>query len=124
MDPDTRRIAAVVAHRHRAGRCPLLVHALGTGESFAIEPLPDGFRDVASGQMVRPRPDGFALDGGEVDLRFTGDLDFEGRDGASGARFTGRAGGGASVTLYGRDPADYATYAMSYRPDGAVAQPG
>ncbi|MCR0982691.1 hypothetical protein [Roseomonas populi] len=125
MDPDTRRIVAVVAHRSRAGRCPVLVHALGTGESFVIEPLPDGFRDVASGQVVRPGPDSFVLDGaGPVDLQATGDLDFEGFDHASGERFTGRAGGGASVTIYGGGQADYFQYAMSYRPDGSVSQPG
>ncbi|WP_458098289.1 hypothetical protein [Roseomonas sp. WA12] len=125
MDPDTRRIVAVAAHRRCVGRCPVLVHALGTGESFVIEPLPDGFRDAATGRVVHLGPDGLALDGaGAVDLHFTDDIAFEGYDHASRERFRGRAGGGASVTLYDDPRADYFQYAMSYRPDGAIAQPG
>ncbi|MBP0494578.1 hypothetical protein [Roseomonas indoligenes] len=125
LNPDIRRIIAVEAHRRRAGRCPVLVHSLDTGESFVIEPLPDGFRDATTGLTVRESTTGIALDGAAaVDLRLNGDIAFEGQDHASGERFTGHAGGGASVTFHDSRRVHFFQYAISYRPDGAIAQPG
>ncbi|MFT8242933.1 hypothetical protein [Roseomonas sp. BN140053] len=114
MHPDLRRIIAVEAHRRRTGRCPATVHALGTGESFAVEASPDGFHDLASGLRVRSEPAGIVLeDGSTVELRLDGDVFFSGRDAVSGEYFTGRAGGGASVTLYPTVGTDYFQYAMA-----------
>lgn len=114
MDADLRRIVAVEVHRRRTGRCPVLVHALGTGETFRIAPRPDGFADLATGLLVRQTADGIALDGGgAITLRLTGDIGFEGQDLASGERFSGHAGGGASVTLYDARRTGFFQYAVS-----------
>jgi len=114
MDADLRRIVAVEVHRRRTGRCPVLVHALGTGETFRIEPQGDGFRDLATGLRVRPTSGGIELEGaGPVSLRLTGDIGFEGQELASGERFTGHAGGGASVTLYDSRCIGFFQYAVS-----------
>ena len=113
MDADLRRIVAVEVHRRRTGRCPVLVHALGTGETFRIEPRDDGFLDLATDLRVRSTPEGIDLDGTTVALRLTGDVAFEGQDLASGERFTGHAGGGASVTLYDARRTGYFQYAVS-----------
>jgi hypothetical protein len=112
MSPELRRIVAVEVHRRRSGRCPVEVHSLGTGESFAIRPLPDGFLDLDSGALIRSGDMRLATPEGAVELRLVGDVFFEGRLDASGERFSGRAGGGASVTLYeaGRD--DYFQFAV------------
>lgn len=116
MDADLRRIVAVEVHRRRTGRCPVLVHALGTGETFRIVPRPDGFADLATGLLVRPTADGIALDGaGPIALCLTGDIAFEGQDLASGERFSGHAGGGASVTLYDAHRTGFFQYAVSDR---------
>jgi hypothetical protein len=102
----------VEAHRRATGRCAVLLHALGTGESFAIVPAGAGFRDVASGLMAHSTPDdALQVGAARVTLSFEDAVLFRGRDLESGARFTGRAGGGASVTLYA-DGGDYFQYAV------------
>jgi hypothetical protein len=119
MQPDLRRIVAVEAHRRRSGSCPLRVHSLGTGESFEITPATDGFIDVASGMTVRidgariVLPDGR----GPIDLSMVGDVAFEGVERGSNEPFSGRAGGGASVTLYDRNRADFFQYAVGTAAD-------
>jgi hypothetical protein len=115
MSPDLRRIVIVEAHRRRSGRCPLRVHSLGTGETFDIKPAADGFYDVASGTTVRI--DGaqilFADGRGPIDLALVGDVGFDGFEHARREPFSGRAGGGASVTLYDRGRHDYFQYAIA-----------
>lgn len=115
MSPELRRIVIVEAHRRRSGRCPLRVHSLGTGESFDIKPVADGFYDVASGTTVRI--DGaqilFADGRGPIDLMLTGDVGFDGFEHGGREPFSGRAGGGASVTLYDRHRNDYFQYAIA-----------
>jgi len=114
MTATTRRIIAIEAHRRRTGHCPTLIHALGTGETFEVEPFADGFLDRGSGQRVEATPDRRLLSAGRAlaELRLTGDLGFEGFDVGASERFTGSAGGGASVTLHGADPKDYSQYAV------------
>jgi hypothetical protein len=114
MDPELRRIIAVEAHRRRTGRCPVLIHSLGTGESFDIEPRPDGFVDISSGRRVRSEADRIHLpaDGLAVDIRFDDDIAFSGFDPASHERFSGRAGGGSSVTIYDGEEVGYFQYAV------------
>jgi len=115
MSPDLRRIVIVEAHRRRSGRCPLRVHSLGTGETFDIKPAKDGFYDVASGVTVRIERNQIMLaDGrGPIDLSLVGDVGFDGFDHAGREPFSGRAGGGASVTLYDRHRNDYFQYAIA-----------
>jgi hypothetical protein len=119
VQSDLRRIAAVEAHRRRSGRCPVKVHSLGTGETFEIRPIGDGFLDVASGMHVRV--DGVRIllpDGrGPIELMLVGDIGFDGIDRGNGERFSGRAGGGASVTLYDHDRNDYFQYAVAAEGD-------
>jgi hypothetical protein len=112
MRPEIRRIVAVEAHRRRAGRLPRVIHSLGTGESFAIAATPAGFTDLASGIEARPEPARILLpDGAAIAFALDGDVGFAGYDPESRERFTGRAGGGASVTVY--DPGGgYVQYAM------------
>jgi hypothetical protein len=114
MQPEVRRIVAVEAHRRRSGRCPVRVHSLGTGETFEIRPSPDGFLDISSGMAISV--DGARInlpDGrGPVELTLTGDVGFDGYDHESREPFSGRAGGGASVTLYDRDRKDFFQYAV------------
>jgi len=114
MQPDIRRIIAVDAHRRRSGRCPVLVHSLGTGESFDIQPMADGFLDVASGLRVQVADERIVLPDTQetIDIRFTGDVSFDGYDHASNEPFSGRAGGGASVTVYDSRRIDYFQYAV------------
>ena len=114
MQPDLRRIVIVEAHRRRSGRCPLRVHSLGTGETFEIKPVADGFLDVESGTTVRSEGSHIVLSNGRgpVDLTLVGDVAFDGFDHDEQEFFTGRAGGGASVTLYDRDGKDYFQYAV------------
>ena len=114
MQPDLRRIVAVEAHRRRSGRCPVRVHSLGTGETFEIRPVANGFTDVASGMTVRTDGTRIVLpDGrGPIELTLTGDVGFDGVERGSGEPFSGRAGGGASVTLYDRDRNDFFQYAI------------
>jgi hypothetical protein len=115
MQSDIRRIIVVEAHRLRSGRCPVKVHSLGTGESFDIRPTADGFVDVASGLTVRTSPGHILLTDtqGTIDLHLTGDVAFDGYDHVSNEVFSGRAGGGASVTVYDKDRADYFQYAVA-----------
>lgn len=116
MEPEIRRIIAVDAHRRRTGRCPTTIHSLGTGESFAVEPAADGFTDVASGLKVRSDPTHIMLqgDGAVIDLAFEeGNIVFSGHDSKSGENFTGRAGGGSSVTIYDADQTQYFQYAVA-----------
>lgn len=112
MRPERRRIVAVEAHRRRSGACPRVIHSLGTGESFAVQPRDDGFLDVESGIVVRSEP-GRILVGGDAAIAFglEGDVAFAGFDPESRERFTGRAGGGASVTIYD-ERGDFFQYAM------------
>jgi hypothetical protein len=114
MQADLRRIVAVEAHRRRSGRYPVRVHSLGTGETFDIAPAAGGFVDVASGMTVRIDGTDILLpDGrGPIELTLTGDVAFDGIERGSNERFSGRAGGGASVTLYDRDGNDYFQYAV------------
>jgi hypothetical protein len=119
MQSDLRRIVVVEAHRRRSGRCPVRLHSLGTGETFAIEPAADGFLDVASGMTVSINGSQITLpDGrGPIDLTLTGDVGFDGFDHESREPFSGRAGGGASVTLYDRHRNDYFQYAVAVEGD-------
>jgi hypothetical protein len=116
---DVRRIIAVEAHRRRSGRCPVLVHSLGTGESFDIRPTPDGFVDIASGVAVRVSGERLLLsdDRRAVDLHLSGDIAFDGYDHISNERFSGRAGGGASVTIYDSEQVNYFQYAVAAEGD-------
>lgn len=119
MRPEFRRFIAVEAHRRRTGRCPLRVHSLGTGESFEIEPGTDGFRDLASGLDVRVAEDHIAVPAlrAIIDFRLRGDVGFEGYDHDGDEPFSGRAGGGASVTLYDRGQHNYFQYAVAAEDD-------
>jgi hypothetical protein len=113
MDPDTRRIIAVDAHRRRTGRCPVIVHSLGTGEKFEIGQTQDGFIDVETGLSIRVAESGLRLPHGRtIDLYMIGDIGFAGYDYSSAERFTGRASGGASITVYDKDEADFVQYAV------------
>jgi hypothetical protein len=114
MLPEIRRIIAVEAHRRRTGRCPVCVHSLGTGESFTIEPADDGFYDMTSGLKVRIDGDRIVVPSlqATVDLTLVDDVGFDGYDHSSDEPFSGRAGGGVSVTLYSRDQRDFFQYAV------------
>lgn len=113
MQAEVRRIIAVEAHRRRSGRCPVLLHSLGTGESFDIRPTPDGFVDLASGVVVRVSGDQIQTGSlGTIDLRFAGDVAFDGYDHSSNETFSGRAGGGASVTVYDGSRVNFYQYAV------------
>lgn len=115
MTPELRRIVAVEAHRRRSGRCPVRVHSLGTGETFEIRPTAVGFLDVASGLNVHVDGTRIVLpDGrGPIELTLIGDVGFDGVELTSNEPFSGRAGGGASVTLYDRNRDDYFQYAVA-----------
>jgi hypothetical protein len=115
MQADIRRIVAVDAHRRKTGRCPTVIHSLGTGESFAIEPTTDGFIDLQSGRQVRCDATGIVLPEGNtaIDTGFTGDVAFSGFDPLSRETFFGRAGGGATVTVYDERMVDYFQYAVA-----------
>jgi hypothetical protein len=114
MQPEIRRIVAIEAHRRRTGRCPVCVHSLGTGETFAVEPAADGFVDVASGLKVRVEGDQIVVPSlpATIDFALVGDVGFDGYDHSSDERFTGRAGGGASVTVYSHGQRDFFQYAV------------
>jgi hypothetical protein len=110
MHPDTRRIIAVEAHRRRTGHCPGMIHALGTGETFAIEPACHGFTDLETGSKIRIDANLILLPTTTIELRLHQDVSFAASDLVSGEIITGRAGGGSSVTLYDHD--DYYQYAV------------
>lgn len=114
MRPEIRRIVAVEAHRRRTGRCPRVIHSLGTGESFAIAPQAGGFVDVATGTEVRSEPARIVLPatGAAIAFGLEDDVAFAGYDPETRERFTGRAGGGASVTIYAARGGDFFQYAM------------
>jgi hypothetical protein len=115
MLSEIRRIIAVEAHRRRSGQCPVRIYSLGTGETFDIDPTADGFVDLASGLAARVCGDGILLPDGQgvIDLRLTGDVGFEGYDHVSDEAFSGRAGGGASVTIYDREQTHFFQYAVA-----------
>jgi hypothetical protein len=119
MQPDVRRIVAVEAHRRRSGRCPVRVHSLGTGETFEIRPGPNGFLDLATGMAVSVDGSRITLpDGrGPIELTLTGDVGFDGYDHGLREPFSGRAGGGASVTLYDCNRKDFFQYAVATEGD-------
>ncbi len=115
MPPDIRRIIAVEAHRRRAGHYPKRIYSLGTGETFDIAPQGNGFIDLASG--LRATIDGGMIrlpnGHGPIELRLIGDVGFDGFDHAGKEPFSGRAGGGASVTVYERGQHDFFQYAIA-----------
>ena len=108
MSPELRRVIAVAAHLRATGYLARVVHALGTGESFATTPTRDGFSDDASGLEAK-LDQGFSVEGQEIILTPRDNVLFDGEAGAT--RFWGRAGGGSSVTLYFGD--DWFQYAMA-----------
>ena len=114
MDADLRRIVIVDAHRRRSGAVARRVHSLGTGETFQFEPAPDGFRDITSGMLVRIDGNRILLpDGrGPINLSLVGDVGFDGVVLDDKEPFSGRAGGGNSVTLYDRHGKDYFQFAV------------
>jgi hypothetical protein len=119
MQPEIRRIIAVAAHRRCSSHCPVLIHSLGTGESFDIRPTTDGFVDLASGLVVRITDGQILIPsiGGVIDFRLTGDIGFEGYDHTGNEPFSGQAGGGASVTVYDRGGRNYFQYAVAAEDD-------
>ncbi len=119
MQPEFRRIVAVAAHRRATGRCPVRVYSLGTGETFEIREVDGGFFDVTSGLSVRSEDDKVTIPAiqGVIDIRFVSDVWFDGFDHMSGEWFSGRAGGGATVTLYDRGQSDYFQYAVAAEDD-------
>ena len=114
MQPEVRRIVAVEAHRRRTGRCPQCIHSLGTGESFDIAVADGGFVDLTTGLSAFIDGEAIRLSNGlgPVDLRLSGDIAFGGFDHTADEPFSGRAGGGVSVTIYERGQADYFQYAV------------
>jgi hypothetical protein len=114
MSPEIRRIIVVEAHRRRSGHCPLRIYSLGTGETFEIVPTTQGFVDVTSGVSALTAEGRITLAGkqGAIELHLTGDIAFDGYDHISDEAFTGRAGGGASVTIYDRDQNNFFQYAV------------
>ncbi len=121
MQPAIRRIIAVDAYRRRTGRCPTIIHSLGTGDTFEIKPTGDGFTDLNLGISVHAEAGRILLsDGaGPIEIVFDADTTFSGRDAASGERFSGRCGGGASVTIYDARRVDYFQYAIADARDTA-----
>jgi hypothetical protein len=111
---DIRRIIAVDAHRRRKGVCPPMIHALGTGETFRIAPTPDGFTDLETGIEVRVESGRILLSAGYAPIAISmgEDVGFEGFDANSGEYFSGRAGGGSSVTIYDDRQVHYSQYAV------------
>jgi hypothetical protein len=108
MQPEIRRIIAVEAHRRRTGRCPTMIHSLGSGETFEIEPRTDGFIDLETGLRVRVDSDRIVLPAASIEIRMGEDVGFSAF--VAGEILTGRSGGGSSVTVYHRD--DYYQYAV------------
>jgi hypothetical protein len=119
MRPDFRRIVAVAAHRRATGRYPVRVHSLGTGETFEIKAVDGGFLDVDSSLNVRAEENKLTILSiqATIDLKFVGDVWFDGFDHSSGEWFSGRAGGGATVTLYDRGQNNYFQYAVAGEDD-------
>jgi hypothetical protein len=118
MLDEIRRIVAVEAHRRRSGQCPSCLYSLGTGEIFDIQSDADGFIDRTSGLAAFVSDGRILLSAGyrAIDLQLIDDVDFEGYDHNSGETFSGRAGGGASVTVYENATMDYFQYAVAAVP--------
>jgi hypothetical protein len=95
------------------------VHSLGTGETYDIAPAEGGFRDLATGLVARFDGRQIVLsDGrGPIELAMTDDIRFDGVV-RGGEPFTGRAGGGASVTLYEQGSENYFQFAVGTEADG------
>ncbi len=108
MSPALRRIIAVQAHLTTTGHLAKTVHALGTGETFSFSLTRDGFRDDTSG-LEASLDRGFFVDGQPIILTPRDNVMFDGE--AGGVQFSGRAGGGTSVTLYIAD--DWFQYAIA-----------
>jgi hypothetical protein len=91
------------------------VHSLGTGETFEIKAVDGGFLDVDSSLNVRVDDNKLTIPSIQavIDLKFVGDVWFDGFDHSSGEWFSGRAGGGATVTLYDRNQSNYFQYAVA-----------
>jgi hypothetical protein len=115
MQPEIRRIIAVEAHRRRSGRCPVRLISLGTGEVFEIRPTPAGFLDVSSNLAASSSDDRILLEGVDavIDLRLNHDVGFDGYDHSSNEPFTGRAGGGVSVTIYDHEGTHFYQYVVA-----------
>ncbi|MDR3523488.1 MAG: hypothetical protein P4L66_05240 [Acetobacteraceae bacterium] len=114
IQPDIRRIIAVEAHRLRSGTCPPMIHALGTGETFHITPTPDGFIDQHTGMRIRVTDGAILLPepAAPISIILEDDVGFAGFDPGAGAHFSGRAGGGSSVTLYDSRHENFFQYAV------------
>jgi hypothetical protein len=119
MQPEIRRIIAVEAHRRRTGQCPVRIHSLGTGETFDIKPAANGFHDVVSGLDVEVSGSQILVPSlrATIDLTLNGDIGFDGYDYLADEPFSGRAGGGASVTLYDRGQRHFFQYAVAAEGD-------
>lgn len=115
MQPEIRRIIAIDAYRRCTGGCPRTIHSLGTGETFGIEPAANGFTDLASGIRAVAEAERILVSGGAgpIETEFHTDTEFSGRDAGSGEYFSGRCGGGASVTIYDATGVDYFQYAVA-----------
>jgi len=121
MQPEIRRIIAVEAHRRRSGRCPVRVISLGTGETFEIRPTAAGFLDVSSNLTASSSSERITLAGTDaaVDLRLNEDVGFDGYDHSSKEPFTGRAGGGVSVTIYDHGGTNFYQYVVTVEDDAS-----
>jgi hypothetical protein len=118
MQSEIRRIIAVEAHRRRSGRCPVRIISLGTGETFDIRPTATGFLDVSSNITASISEGHIQLPGVEaIDLRLNEDVGFDGYDHSSKEPFTGRAGGGVSVTIYDHGGTNYYQYVVTVEGD-------
>ena len=76
--------------------------SLGTGEAFEIEVLESGFVDHQSGVKAQFVLGGLSVDCeiGFIRLNLVEDVWFEGYIISAKETFSGRVGGGATVTLY------------------------
>jgi hypothetical protein len=119
MRPEIRRIIAVEAHRRRSGRCAVRIISLGTGEIFEIRPTDAGFLDVSSNLNASTSNGRILLTGVDapIDLQLNEDVTFDGYDHSSKEPFTGRAGGGVSVTLYDHGGTDFYQYVVAVEGD-------
>ena len=115
MRPEIRRIIAVEAHRRRSGRCPVRIISLGTGEIFEIRPTDAGFHDVSSNTSASVSDERIIVGdmNAAIDLWLGEDVGFDGYDHSSNAPFTGRAGGGVSVTIYDHGGTDFYQYVVA-----------
>lgn len=97
------------------------LHSLGTGETFEIKRAPDGFVDVTSGLSVQISGNRITVPAlpAIIDFALSGDVGFDGYDHDSAEHFSGRAGGGASVTLYDGEERNYFQYAVVAEGDPA-----